>query len=69
MSDDFGRNAIDEGDDEDLMRALEQQMGANNMKVLIYICICGCIYVCIYMLICICLLMHIYIIKHTYSYI
>jgi hypothetical protein len=56
MSDDFGRNAIDEGDDEDLMRALEQQMGANNMKVLIYICICGCIYVCIY----ICLYVYVY---------
>jgi hypothetical protein len=37
MSDDFGRNAIDESDDEDLMKALEQQMGANNMKVLISI--------------------------------
>jgi hypothetical protein len=37
MSDDFGRNAIDDSDDEDLMKALEQQMGANNMKVLISI--------------------------------
>eukprot|EP00596_Hydrurales_sp_CCMP1899_P010110 CAMPEP_0119044252 /NCGR_PEP_ID=MMETSP1177-20130426/29949_1 /TAXON_ID=2985 /ORGANISM="Ochromonas sp, Strain CCMP1899" /LENGTH=566 /DNA_ID=CAMNT_0007014065 /DNA_START=229 /DNA_END=1929 /DNA_ORIENTATION=+ len=36
MSDDFGRNTIDEGDnegdDEDLMKSLEKQMGADNMK-------------------------------------